>query len=227
MPDTYGAETLPVTAPGATATVSDRALDVLGAWMYAVINAECSAAWTAVAAGEPILRGYQTQDPGGQDFNENLLPHLFLFRAQANPAHFEDGNWGTDSTVTMLFVFPPAEQSKAARRMAIFNGLQKAVHRALGPRNGRHPSWVVAGDTDPDAAVWGSSILTHAGLVWCESNPWNIAEVRIPPMLDAYDAIKADFRIREYYVDDPTLDQTELLTTISAMGGYQSTQQSQ
>jgi hypothetical protein len=222
MADLYGATQLPVQTPG-TGTVSDPALDAIAAFCSAVLTADCATAWAAVAAGETIVRAALTHDPNEADLGENNLPALFVFRTGLDPQQWDDQAFGADSTISILWVFPPGEQFRHARRLGILSGVGKALHRAFGPLNGRHPSWVVVGDTDPSAAAYGSSVLTRGGLRWARLGVFRFAEVRVGDAV--YEGIMAELRVREDFAANvsATTWPTALATTIDGPGGFDQT----
>ena len=209
MPDLYGATELPVQVPGAGETVGDPALDTLAAFIAAVLQFECWDAWEAVAKGEPLVRAAHTHNPRERDLSANLLPGLFLFRSQVDPQSFTDADIGSESVITCLWVFPPTKDAVAATRLPIIAALERALHRAIGPRNGRHPAWVASGDTDPYAARYGSSILTHGGLMTATLGQFQHAAVEVQET--TFEAVQFELRIREDYVPGDTLSGSQYI----------------
>src|SRR5512145_1435561 len=165
MTDLYGSAPLPVAAPAApTDALSDPALNTLLRWAKAIIEFECGVAWAAVAPGEPLVRKTRPHRPERHDFGSvNELPALFCYSDNARPQRYADALFGRDRTIALLWVFAPSDQFAAAKRSGILTGLGAALHKALEMALGRHPAWVDAGDPDPAAARFGSSILGRAG----------------------------------------------------------------
>jgi hypothetical protein len=167
MTDSYGATSLPLTA------ISDPELESLAdparahvlAFCKAVIEYECEEAWLALCPNEPIVRRTRNHNPQQEDFSDNDLPALFAWRGDLKPQYFQDEHWGDESNIELLWVFPPTPILNESSRRSIAVGLSRALHKAFGPLNGRHPSWVVSGDTDPFAATYGSSLITHGSFV--------------------------------------------------------------
>lgn len=85
MAYSYGATTLPVTAPSLveayTEPVGDPGLGVVLAFAAAVLEYEVGAAWEEVAPGEPLIRHTRPHDPREEDFATSALPALFAYRA--------------------------------------------------------------------------------------------------------------------------------------------------
>lgn len=179
MTDTYGLTALPVALPGTGASVGDPGRDVLLAFLSAVITEECGAAWAVRAPGETLVRRTHAHDPNEEDFASNDLPALFCYRGDGRAYHFADGEFGDEIQIAVLWVFPPTTAERQADRRSIAVGLSRAIHKALGPLNGRHPAWVAAGDTDPFAADYGSSLLTLGGFETVRLDSFREATVKI------------------------------------------------
>lgn len=185
MADKYGALPFPITAPSATATVSDPALDTLLAYLKAFANQYGATAWQAVYKANTVLPnnpvvGTFSHDPEYDQFNERDLPALFLFRNTGR--HGEDIGEDircTYSTLTLWWVFPAdRDMHRRVRQRPFLNGMAKLVDQAF--RKERDPVYVVAGDTEPTAATEGSVVLLHAGIESIRVGPPQIGEVRIP-----------------------------------------------
>lgn len=182
MTDLYGATSLPVASvvDAEAEAIADPARATVLAFCRAVIEAECETAWEALAPGEPLVRTAHLHDPRHEDLGSNTLPALFCFRGtQGKPQQYDDGTWGDETPIELLWVFPPAPHANQATRRGIRMGLSRALHKALGPLNGRHPSWVAVGDTDPYAATYGSSILTLGGFFSIGIETVREAEIKI------------------------------------------------
>jgi hypothetical protein len=86
----------------------------------------------------------------------------------------------------------------------------RALHKALGPLNGRHPAWVVTGDTDTDAAAYGSDVLAHGGFQRLEVVAVRHAEITVGQA--KYDAVTVDVEAREVLTQDVTLSGSTQIT---------------
>src|SRR5512145_2731662 len=203
MADSFGKTSLPV-APVArnaggepTEPIGDPGLAVLASWAAAVLTAECGAAWLDLARGEPIVRRIYAHDPEKEDFDPAHMPALFAHRGDGKHKHFADGEWGEERSISLLWVYPPAGFEMPARR-GIAVALGRALGKALGPLNGRHPAWVVTGDPDPSAARYGSSILTHGGFPTLNLTDTRTAEVTLEHGVK-YDGVVLELEAREDY----------------------------
>jgi hypothetical protein len=217
MADTFGLTSLPLASPVGTASIADPGRDVLLSFLSAVITAECATAWAVRAPGEPVIRNGYAHDPNEEDFVAKRLPALYVYRGDAKPGQFTDAEFGDETPVNALWVFPPAPSLRQYERRAIAQGLSRAIHKALGPLNGRHPSWVVAGDTDPYAAAYGSSVLTHGGFEWVRLTSSSEAAVKVGS--DEFAAVLLELGCREDFVaGTPTGLGTEIHMTIEQNG---------
>jgi hypothetical protein len=168
MAYTFGATTLPVanvardSALDPTEQIGDPALTTILSWASAVLTADLSAAWLNLAPNETLIRTTSPHDPREEDFATSRLPALFAYREDGK-AVCSDGEWSEERPVTLLWAFPPAQSLRQWPRRGASTAIGRSLIRALGLWNGRHPSWVVVGDSDPFAAQYGSSILTWGG----------------------------------------------------------------
>ena len=210
MADTYGATTLPVTAPSLveayTEPVGDPGLGVFLAFAKAVLEHEVGAAWEEVAPGEPLIRHARPHDPREEDFDTKSLPTLFAYRGDGKPSRWSDGYWVEERPITLLWVYPPAQAEKMPGRRGVPVAIGRALHKALGPLNGRHPAWVVTGDKDEDAAVYGSDVLTHGGFQQLVMGTVRHAEITVGQA--KYDAITVELEAREVFSQIETLGGT-------------------
>ena len=214
MADSYGATTLPVTAPSLveayTEPVGDPGLGVFLAFAKAVLEHEVGAAWEEVAPGEPLIRHARPHDPREEDFDTKSLPTLFAYRGDGKPSRWSDGYWVEERPITLLWVYPPAQAEKMPGRRGVPVAIGRALHKALGPLNGRHPAWVVTGDTDADSATYGSDVLTHGGFQKLEVVAVRHAEITVGQA--KYDAVTVDVEAREVLTQDVTLSGSTQIT---------------
>lgn len=207
MADSYGATTLPVTAPSLveeyTEPVGDPGIVTVLSFAAAVLEYEAGHAWEEVAPGEPLIRKARPHDPREEDFSASALPALFAYRGDGRATRWSDGYWVEERPITLLWVYPPAQAEKMPARRGVGVALGRALHKALGPLNGRHPAWVVSGDTDEDAAAYGSDVLTHGGFQRLDVTSVRAAEIMIGQA--KYDGITIELEAREVFARIETL----------------------
>lgn len=207
MADSYGATTLPVTAPSLveeyTEPVGDPGIVTVLSFAAAVLEYEAGHAWEEVAPSEPLIRRARPHDPREEDFSASALPALFAYRGDGKPSRWSDGYWVEERPITLLWVYPPAQADKMPGRRGVAVAIGRALHKALGPLNGRHPAWVVTDDPDEDAAVYGSCVLTHGGFQRLEVASVRAAEITIGQA--RYDGVTVELEAREVYQRIETL----------------------
>lgn len=215
MADIFGALTLPIpvpTNPGieeAQQAVSDPGLDHLAAFTRAILNAHGGDAWGVKGVGpqEPFVRVVMKCDPAIGEFSAALLPALYIWRGAAQYVQLAD-DYGVDETpIEFLYVMPTTQQGRMQARSPIVNGFGKILSR--GFRRQRDPAWVLAGDTDPDAAVLGSSLTVKTGfskmLLTTAAEPTTLSvqtSGRTATMV--YPAIRALLAVTEQLCEDPS-----------------------
>jgi hypothetical protein len=175
--------------------IGDPGLTTLLSWCAAVLTYEVGAAWDDLVPGEPIVRTQSPHDPREEDFSTIRLPQLFAYREDGKAVRNDDGHWGEERPVTLLWSYPPIAQNKIPMARGIPVAIGRALIRAVGEWNGRHPSWVVAGDTDSFAAAYGSSVLTHAGLATLAVGMVRNANVRVGQA--EYEGVSVELLARE------------------------------
>lgn len=207
MADSYGATTLPVTAPSLveeyTEPVGDPGIVTLLNFVAAVLEYEAGDAWDAVAPGEPICSKTRPHNPRKEDFSRETLPALFAYPGDAKYTRWADGYWVRERPITLLWVHPPAQDGWMPARRGVQTAIGAALHKALGPLNGRHPAWVVTGDTDEDAAVYGSCVLTHGGFQSLEMGTVREADITVGDV--QYDGVTVEIQAREVFTRIETL----------------------
>lgn len=232
MSDRFGLLQLPAATPAgdpATSAIGDPLLDRLLAFLQAGLNADTKAIWAKVhpafiaPATEPLpVRRTFAHDPDEGAFSSNTLPALFAWR-QGFPRHIELTQEWTESTTTVavLWVPPPASLEHARIRQPFRNVVDKALTRLL--RRERHPAWVLAGDTDPNAADLGSLLiraLNVAKIDLVDVKPFDLLVERGTKQ-EPYDAVIATIEVKELLVpvldDFATLDRIE--GSITTNGG--------
>lgn len=162
MADQFGAVQFPVPAPASKSdSVSDPALDKLGGYLQAVLNANLNTAWHSVTpGGRDFIENVIVQDPQDGLFNESQLPALFLWRVSFTSERISDDWTETTTDVNALWVPQTADQARRALRSQIINGLEKNITHWL--RRGRHPAWIDPGDTSANVTTDGSVLIARA-----------------------------------------------------------------
>jgi hypothetical protein len=159
---TYGAITIPVTAPTdpSTEATGDPALDVWAAYLKAYINAYGEAAWAKAfprsndAGQVPPVKTTFTHQPTDETiapFNEKYLPALYVYRASGAANSWEATDWRVSmDTITLLWIFPTGTQPAERIRVPYVNAITKLIDAAI--ESDRDPVYVHPNDTDPTAA---------------------------------------------------------------------------
>lgn len=162
MGDVAGALELPV--PTDDEPVGDPALSTLAGFFAAVLNAKASSAWGAVAPGESAVATTFTKDPSTIEFSDSNLPALFLWRSEIGEDNWIAQDWLVrPSTLQLLIAFRSVPSARQKLREPFANAIRSCLTLAT-EFDGREPTWVVSGDTDPLAATKGSLLWTFAGV---------------------------------------------------------------
>lgn len=169
MADTFGALLLPsppLVVGGPIALVAgDPFLTYLLPYLQATITAYLLPLWQSagIAPTRPIVGYTFPFDPGAHGFVDQKTPALYAWREGEPMSEWLAADWTLDqSNVTLLYVFEPHANPEVVKaRQPMVNAIRKAVIEAIEAN--RHPSWVVPGDTDPNAATTGSDFAGWAG----------------------------------------------------------------
>lgn len=155
---------------------------MLGGYLAAVIRRYAGDAWATLLPGADgqIVKNVFTHDPEQYDFKANDLPALYLFRAgSAKDPENLTADWRvTTDKVSIFWILPPREGVSvmpAIARAVPF--VAKLIDSAL--RRGRDPSYIVEGDTDPQAPRYGSVVIRAAGLMQMNGGQWKSGLVAI------------------------------------------------
>lgn len=224
MGDLFGLMSLPAAVPAAGAAVSDPALDMVLAFMRAVLNADVGAAWATVCPGDPLPVAYVfNHNPDLESFNGNETPALYAWRSDdGGTGKYSQDLTADESGFQCLWVPPPAEQEDRRKREAIRNGIKKSLKAAL--LQGRHPAWVLAGDTYYDPTDYGSVLLHHAKIAKIRLGAFRAHELVIESedksFKQVFDALFFGIETLEFFKTDvvgkpgfPALDHLETTTT--------------
>jgi hypothetical protein len=182
MSDLFGLLSFPAPVPAAGAALTDPALDMVLAFMKAVINADVGAAWAARCPTDPTPVAFTfNHNPDLESFNTNETPAIYAWRADDNGTERHSQDLVVDSSgFNCLWVPPTGGQEDRRSREAIRNGIKKSLRSAFA--QGRHPAWVLAGDTYYEPEDYGSVLLKHT----------NLAKIRL-----------GAFRAHELVIDSP------------------------
>lgn len=174
-PDSFGAIRIPVDPATATQvptsgpgdiTPNDPCLWYIGSFLVAFCTTDenAKAQWdvAGVAAGFPPIRTAIVANPAdeGYQFRDADLPALFLFRDTQDIGMLADCIGKAETSLKMLWVYPPGQPANAAKRLPFANVLPKIIYNGI--ERGRTPSWIIAGDTDP-FALGGTPWVANAG----------------------------------------------------------------
>lgn len=221
MADRFGAISLPASPPAKDEALTDPLLTYALGYFKAVINANGTAAWQArIPDGSIPVNKTHPHDPLELSFVENDLPALYMWET--------DGSEGTTErlaedifidhrNVHVLWIMPPEPEEKQKYRVQFTNAVRKSLILAI--ERGRHPAWVVSGDTDPQAATRGSVFMRWAGIIAVDLSRWTkkifIVTNEETKEKYAFHAFEATLAIQEELVEDisglasSTVDVTE------------------
>jgi hypothetical protein len=163
MHDRFGLLPLPV-PPRAKGPAGDPALEVLGAFLAAVLKVDVGKAWEPLAPGRPIVRGVFPHSVVKRRFVKEDLPHLFVFRSgNGRSERYTIDTYRRTQTVLVQWVFPPALNEHQTDRDPVVNAIGAAMERAL--YRARHPAWVAPADlAAPEGLVLPTVAPTQPGI---------------------------------------------------------------
>lgn len=210
MGDTLGLLTLPTLGGGSgSAAAGDPLLDVLLAYLQAVINARTKAAYKTIcpfktpgtAGADPLPVAFTyAHNPTDECISTGRLPALFAWRTQPHATRTTrtQGWLIRESAIAVLWVPLRATQEQARIREPFRNAVSAAIDLAL--LRGRDPAWKVAGDTYYGAQTYGSTFAREAKL-WSQRvrqiapHPIQIDFDRGPRV--PFDALLAEIDVKE------------------------------
>lgn len=168
MTDLYGAQPLPASAEPLRFAkrgdhAADRALDAISGYLQATLRFQLGAAWEQVAPSNELIAETFTIDPADALVNPSQLPALFVWRGPANYTREAEDYLTARTAVNVTWLLWWDAPLKRERFLPFQSQIMLAAHAML--TRGRHPSWVVPGDTTPGAATRGSVLVQQAGLV--------------------------------------------------------------
>jgi hypothetical protein len=217
MPDLWGPLPIPNVPPEEGEAAGDPLLSTLLSYLRAFLvdddNGE--AAWDApgVAPRMAFMQKVFAHDPRRREFNERDLPSLYGWRSEMQaPDQVADDIRTRVSVLTLLWVFPTAPQAFQASRDPMINAIGHGVDLAI--ERGRTPSWVVAGDPDPLAAMFGSLVWTFLSVARLNAGTVRPAALDVPVKggeMRSYAAVEMTITVEEILTID--------LTRFDAMAG--------
>ena len=209
--DTYGGIVLPPQTAGAPvaidAAANDPLLGALGSFLQATCNAYGNTFWQTIAPGKSLVSQVKLHDPEKNGFDTKDLPALYLFRDDnAQQSEWIASDYRADTGLLHVLWVPPDDvQDKRRLRVPSGNLVTKIADSCL--ERGRDVTWIVSGDTDPQAVTSGSQVLLFAGCEWLEMATSKWKKIHIP-MLDgtakSFDALEIDFHFRDLLARDIT-----------------------
>lgn len=165
MSDRFGLLGVPVptVADPETSAVGDPMLDVLVSYIQATLNADAGAAWAQIAPAEGLPVQFTfTHNPHQDSFSTNQTPAVYLWRGDdKSKGRYSQGYVSDLGPLNGLWVPPSAAYDILSVRQPFRNAVKKWLKAAFAA--GRHPAWVVPGDTYYDPDIYGSVLLKHAG----------------------------------------------------------------
>jgi hypothetical protein len=220
--DVFGALALD-TVPGITRTATqgtllggiaqpagDPLLFYLGSYLQTVINSRCGAAYGSLdprpgtALNNLAVIEVDYVDPDDHSFNARDLPAIFIYRDTFPAERIADDMYEQNSHVGIQWVPRPDNLQRRQEVAPFVNAIAAVINRAL--IRGRDPGWIVAGDTDPDAAYFGSSLLGWSGV----DRPFKLIESKRKPVTiegheGEYSSLKVILQSNELLHEDPAL----------------------
>ncbi len=174
MADTFGALQLPVPEPATKAESFDPFLQYSLSYFQAVVNAKATDAWQKRVKGSAVQQPIHTvhdYDPAELSFVERDLPALYMWRSKGRETEWMASDILVAKTdISVLWIMPAIDQEKQKSRVQFVNDIHKLIASAV--ELGRDPSWILDGDTDPQAATYGSVYPRWAGISELTLGDW-------------------------------------------------------
>lgn len=226
MADLLGALPLPIAIPQSGPQILDptkvRVVDqpaadpllyYLGTFIVAVANAKSGAAWSAISPANLAgpCQSLYFNDPNKLGLSTDDFPAMFLWE-HGEPAD----EWWADSwhiqkrTLVLTWVLEPAETELQRRRLLLVWPTIRAIKAAVA--EGRHPAWVVPGDSATLATTLGSPLWLRTGHMRLHSGEARQHDVQVemvdplppgekPPVFEAFELT---FNVAERVTRDMT-----------------------
>lgn len=162
MADEIGSLKFPPDPPTNT-PISDQLITKFAAYLAAYLNANLSRTWAKLAPGDDrAVRTLATASSKRAWFNDQTLPALYVFRHQMVSERRADALYWNATDLYAAWIPPKVSDEQREKRDPFIGQVGGAIQMAV--RLGRHPDWIDAGDTDPEAPTLGSVLVTRAGL---------------------------------------------------------------
>jgi len=219
-PTQFGALPLPAPAPAADEAGGDPSLDTLLAFASAVIVARCGTLWSSIApASTSVVQLTRAHNPGELVVTEKQFPGLWAWRTRGDFERIADDFDTEVAALSLLWIFPPAQQANQRVRTPAVNAVGKALNAAIN--RGRDPAWVKAGDTEPQAARNGSFLWKQAGWFALEKVGWKLQDLVIDKGGESatYPGVQWEITVRERVFLGHPPDPNALTTTIEIPDG--------
>lgn len=214
MTDFYGAEALPATPGAFGQKAPDKALDSILAYLAAVLPVLAGDRWAAIAPRTKVVESTYTSHPKDLIVNSNHLPGLFAWRGRFKQDREAEDYLITRTELGLMWLLWWDGPAKREIYLPFQGIVTKAIHSALA--RGRHPSWAVAGDTEPGAAERGSVLKDQMGLVEpIEKMNGDLVDITLDLGGNAvrYKAWTVNVMIAERMVRDPALFSVPTIST--------------
>jgi len=222
MSDLFGLLPLPAFEPsGEEDALTDPLLDMLLAFMKAVLNYDLQDAWASVVPTDPTpVRYVFNHAPNMESFNMDDVPALYAWRADDSGSFRYSQDLVADETGFQVIWVPPAlPQEKERYIVGIRNGIKKSLKAAFA--QGRHPGWVLDGDDYYDPEDYGSVLLHHAKIAKVQLGAFRqqplLIESADKSFRKTFDSLLFGVTTLEFFKKDLTVEQP-LLSLNGTMG---------
>lgn len=219
-PTQFGALTLPAPAPDVDEAGGDPSLDTLLAFARAVIVARCGTLWSSIApASTSVVQVTRAHDPGELVVTEKQFPGLWAWRTRGDFERIADDFDTEAAALSLLWIFPPAQQNNQRVRTPTVNAVGKALCAALA--RGRDPAWVATADPEAQAARNGSFLWKQAGWFAFEKVSWKLQDLVIDKGGEqaTYPGVQWEIAVRELVHLGHPPDPNALTTTLEIPDG--------
>lgn len=160
MTEFIGTMEVPSVAPATGETAGFPELGYLADFCQAVLNVDALAQWQAVGNTTlPVLTKF-THNPK-KSLDDSKLPSIYCFFSEEHGKWVSDGLRTVEAKVEIQWIMEPCQPEMETLRDPTQSLVSRILFDALS--NGRNPAWTVAGDTDPYAVTWGSSLAHYVG----------------------------------------------------------------
>jgi hypothetical protein len=189
----------------------DPLLYYVSSFLQTIINSRCGAAYAALdpRPSTPALNGLAVievdyVDPADHSFNARDLPAIYMYRDTFPASRIADDMYVQKSHLACHWVPRPDNLQRRQEIAPFVNAIAMVINRAI--IRGRDPSWIVPGDTDTQAAYFGSSLVGWTGA----DRPFALIESKRTTITIAghegeYTGLKVVLQAEELLHEDPAL----------------------